>query len=307
MRLLVLGAGAVGGYFGGRLAQSGVDVTFLVRERRAAQLATGLKIQSPLGDADIPARTITAADKAERFDIILLACKAYGLPGALEAIAPHVADGTAILPLLNGYAHLALIDAAFPQATVWGGVAKIPAVLGADGTVLHNGKLAGMIVGPRAAQAQGADTARALVGLAVKAGIKARFSDAIEQDLWDKWVFLATLAAATASMRADVGTILATTHGGGVLTALFEECAATAAAEGYAPAARQLETYRGMISDPGSRWKASMLHDLEAGNPTEADHILGQMIRIAESHNVATPMLKTALTNLQVYEASRHA
>lgn len=120
MKILMLGAGGVGGYFGGRLVQAGADVTFLVREGRAAQLRGGLRIESPNGDATIPVKVITAdAPKAE-FDVIILSCKAYGLTGALEAIAPFVREGVAILPLLNGFGHLKQIEARFPDAIVWG-------------------------------------------------------------------------------------------------------------------------------------------------------------------------------------------
>ena len=105
MRILMLGAGAVGAYFGGRMVAAGSDVTFLVRERRAAQLSNGLKIESPRGNATIDVKTLIPG-RGGAFNLIILSCKAYGLAGALDAIAPHVADGTVILPVLNGYGHV---------------------------------------------------------------------------------------------------------------------------------------------------------------------------------------------------------
>ena len=105
MRLLVLGAGGIGGYFGGRLAAAGVDVRFLVRPRRAAQLAeTGLVIKSPLGDLTLPVKTVVEAPPS--VDAVLLACKAYDLEGAMTAIAPAIGPSTCIVPLLNGVRHL---------------------------------------------------------------------------------------------------------------------------------------------------------------------------------------------------------
>ena len=126
MRILVLGAGGVGGYFGGRLAASGADVTFLVRERRAAQLAArGLVIESPLGDATVPSpqTVISAAPGGAPFDVVLLTCKAYDLASAIESIAPFVGPQSAVLPLLNGMAHLDALEARFGRARLLGGVA----------------------------------------------------------------------------------------------------------------------------------------------------------------------------------------
>ena len=228
MRILFLGAGGVGGYFGGRLVQQGADVTFLVRERRAAQMADGLRIESPNGDATIPVQTIQAGQDADAFDIVILTPKAYGLDGALDAIAPHVRPGTIVMPLLNGLAHLAKIDARFPDATVWAGVAQIPAELTKDGVVLHKGKLAGMIVGPRDGQDATRPMAEVLVANLVDAGITARLAENPMQELWNKWVFLCTLAASGCLFRGHVGEILATDHGEAILAAVLKECSTVA-------------------------------------------------------------------------------
>ncbi len=138
MRLVFLGAGAVGGYFGGRLAEAGHDVTFLVREARANVLKDGLNILSPMGDALVPIRTIQAGQASDEiFDLIVITCKGYGLDGAMDSIAPYARDGTTILPLLNGLAHLDRMDRRFPDARVIGGVAQIPAELTPEGAILH--------------------------------------------------------------------------------------------------------------------------------------------------------------------------
>ena len=143
MRILVLGAGGTGGYFGGRLAQAGVDVTFLVRPARAAQLdSEGLVIRSPLGDASFPVAHVTAdalpALAAEQpFDLVILSCKAYDLDSAIEAIAPAVSPRTTVLPILNGLRHYAALDARFGRDAVLGGLCFISATKAADGAVLH--------------------------------------------------------------------------------------------------------------------------------------------------------------------------
>src|SRR6267154_1339081 len=122
MRILIGGAGAIGGYFGGRLLQAGRDVIFLVRPRRAAQLAkTGLAIRSPRGDADLGAPTITAEQLRSPYDLVLLSCKAYDLVGAMDSFAPAVGPETAILPLLNGIGHLEALAARFGKGAALGG------------------------------------------------------------------------------------------------------------------------------------------------------------------------------------------
>ena len=132
MRILVLGAGALGGYFGGRLAEAGGDVTFLVRPARAARLAErGLVIESPFGNAALAVNPVTEAGPG--YDLVLLTCKAYDLDGAIEAIRPAMQEGTAVLPVLNGLAHIDKLQAAFGSENVLGGLAKIQATMAADG------------------------------------------------------------------------------------------------------------------------------------------------------------------------------
>ncbi len=307
MRILFLGAGAVGGYFGGRMAEAGADITFLVRNNRAQQLAHGLRIESPNGDANIEVNTITEGDEAEPFDVIVLTSKAYGLSSALDTIAPHVHDGTIIAPLLNGIAHLAQIESRFPKAIVWGGVAQIPAMLMPDGAIRHMAPLQGLIFGPRPDQEGTREKAEQLVLVATKSGISARSSETIEQDLWDKWVFLATLAAGTCLMRADVGTILKTDNGEAFLLGLLDECTAVAAAEGFRPDDDRMKGYHGQLTDRGSKWTASLLRDMEQGNRIEADHIVGDMLRRGRKHAIATPKLDIAWTYLQTYELAQRS
>lgn len=305
MRILVLGAGAVGGYFGGRMAATGSDVTFLVRETRVAQLSKGLRIESPRGNATVAVKTLTEGRAGGPFDIIILSCKAYGLSGALDAIAPHVRNGSVILPLLNGYAHVERLEQRFPSALIWGGTAGIAATLAEDGTVhqfLPNQVIA---VGSRQSQSASQEMVEALVAEMKQADIDAKASPNIALAMWEKWSFLATLAAATCLMRGSIGQILATDHGEAFITLLFEECNATARAEGYAPGPSPAQDYRGFLFDRDSTVTASMLRDMEAGKPTEADHILGDMIARARKHRIQTPLLHTAYSRLQVYESQR--
>ncbi|MFT3670379.1 MAG: 2-dehydropantoate 2-reductase [Pseudoxanthomonas sp.] len=309
MRLLVLGAGGTGGYFGGRLAQAGIDVSFLVRPARAALLRErGLRIRSPLGDADVPVQVITADALAEAapFDLVLLSCKAYDLDSAMGAIAPAVAAGARVLPLLNGLRHYDALDARFGFANVLGGLCFISATLGADGEILHLGKPASMTFGERDGQSPDGRL-QALAAACAQAGIDHLHASDIAQAQWVKYSFLTALAAGTCLMRAPIGTIVAGDAGPAFMAALHEECLAVAAASGQpVPEAAQASA-RDTLTTVGSPMKASMLRDLEAGQRVEAAHIVGDMVHRATAHGLATPHLQAAWVHLQAYEAQRAA
>jgi 2-dehydropantoate 2-reductase len=304
MRIMILGAGAVGGYFGGRLAAAGEDVTFLVRESRAGQLANGLRIESPHGDITVPVQVVLPGEAAPRPDIIIVACKSYGLVGAMEAIAPHIRSETVILPVLNGLNHVPLLASRFSEAYVWGGVAHIGATLAPDGTVKHLNELHRLTVGPRSDDGT-LVLAERFVEAGQRAGYESRLSRNVVQELWDKWVFLATLAAATTLIRAPVGRICSTDAGERLMTGLLDEVTRIAAAEGHRPAEEKLAFARRSLTDRTSGFTASMLRDMTGGGPTEADHVIGDLIRRAAAHGVETPLLDVAWVNLQVYENGR--
>lgn len=304
MKILVLGAGAVGGYFGGRMAQAGGDVTFLVRPKRAADLAaSGLRIHSRFGDCTLRVRCVTQGEVAREYDVALLSAKAYDLESALEALAPALQAQGHVLPLLNGMAHLEALDRRFGRERVLGGVAYIAATLAPGGEIRHLNDFHRLVFGPRVAS-QGAvcdALAAALAGVAF--GWQRR--EDIEQAMWDKWVLLAALAGITCLMRAPVGDIAATPDGARLSLALLEECAAVARAAGFATPEAALESYRGMLTAPGSAFAASMLRDLEAGGRTEGEHVLTALLAIAREKGVAAPLLEAAATHLAAYEVRR--
>ena len=312
MHILILGAGGTGGYFGGRLAQAGVDVTFLVRPARAAQLQRdGLVIRSPLGDAAFPVAHVTAdalpaLAQVQPFDLAILSCKAYDLDSSIEAIAPAVHANTTVLPILNGLRHYPALDARFGHAQVLGGLCFISATKADDGAVLHLDKPARLTFGERD---RGADSARvqALADACNRAGIDHVASADIAQEQWIKYTFLTALAAATCLMRADVGTIIATDAGNAFMQALYGECLAVAAAAGQPIPDKAREIALAALTRPGSPIKASMLRDLEAGQRVEAGHIVGDMLERALAAGHAAPLLQTAYCHLQAYEAQRAA
>jgi 2-dehydropantoate 2-reductase len=305
MRILVLGAGGVGGYFGGRLAEVGADVTFLVRPARAAQLAAnGLVIKSPLGDVRRVAITTVRADEGGPYDLVLLTCKAYDLPSAIEAIAPAVERGAAVVPLLNGMAHLDALDARFGAEKVMGGLCFVAATLSPDGEILQLGAmLNGITFGERSGAAS--RRGEALLTVFTGAKVESRLSTEILRDMWSKWVQLASLASLTCLMRSAVGVANAAAEGGAIALELLEECHAVAAAHAMEPVEKALATMRTRLTDKASTLSASMLRDIERGGRIEAEHIIGDLIRRGRAKGVATPLLRVVLAHLQAYEARR--
>lgn len=278
MRFLVVGAGATGGYFGGRLVEAGRDVTFLVRPARAERLAaSGLNITSPAGDVSLPPPpTVLAADLSGPFDVVILSCKAYDLDAAIESVAPAVGPETAVLPLLNGMRHLERLDARFGPDRVLGGTCFISARLDDDGRVVHVSDTHRLAFGER----PGGRSPRVDVIASAMAGAKfeAVASDRIVLEMWEKWAFLASLAGITCLTRAAVGDVAAA-GGSDLAAALLEECRSIAEAAGHAPRDESLRASLERLTDAGSLVTASMLGDVERRGRTEADHILGNLLR----------------------------
>jgi len=305
MRILVVGAGATGGYFGGRLLESGQDVTFLVRARRATQLAErGLVIHSGFGDVSVPSPSIVQADSLrETFDLILLSCKAYHLPQVIEDMAPAVGANTTIVPLLNGMRHLDMLDARFGAERVLGGQCIIASTLDAEGGVRHLNRSHSLTFGERDGTRSGR-VERVLDAMS-KASFEPRLSTSILQDMWDKWVFLASLAGITCLMRAPVGDIMAAPGGKQATLHLLDDCRRVAEYAGYAPSDAVLARARGILTEADSSLSASMMRDLEQGGLIEADHVLGDLLARSGGLSDELTMLRTAYAHLMAYEARR--
>lgn len=278
MRFLVVGAGAIGGYFGGRLVEAGHDVTFLVRPARAERLAsTGLVITSPAGDVTLPSpRTVLATNLRTPFDVVILSCKAYDLDGAIESFAPAVGPGTVIVPLLNGMRHLEVLDARFGAACVLGGSCFISTKLDEAGRIAHVSDIHRLVFGNR--MDGRSPQVDAIAAAMARAKFEAAPSDIIMQEMWEKWVFLAALAGITCLARAAIGDVVAA-GGADLMLALLDECKVIAAAAGYPPRPEPLKAAVARLTNAGSAVTASMLVDLERRGRTEADHILGDLLR----------------------------
>ena len=303
MRILVVGAGAVGGYFGGRLLHAGRDVTFLVRPRRAAELAQhGLTIRSPVGDFHRPSPpTVSQEALAEPFDLVLLSCKAYDLEGAISSFAKAVGPATAILPLLNGMRHIDRLAERFGPERVLGGQCAISVTLGPEGDVVHFNDWHALSFG----ELDGSRSQRigAIASELINAGFDARLADNIRQEMWEKWVFIATAAGITCLMRASVGDYVAA-GAADLALGLLKECASIAATEGFPLRDPAVERGRTALTAASSPLKASMLRDIEGGGRVEGDQILGDLLRRAKKPDDAS-VLRIATLHVKAYEAGR--
>ena len=303
MRILIVGAGAVGGYFGGRLLEKGRDVTFLVREKRQAQLAsTGLVVKSRLGDIALPAPTILAEDIDGPYDLVVLSPKAYDLDGAIESANKAIGPSTSILPLLNGMRHLDVLDQRFGAGQVLGGLCAIGATLDAQGIVQHLNKLHALTFGER--NAETSDRVKAISEQFQDTICAWRASPIIIQEMWEKWVFLSSLASTTCLFRASVGDVL-TAGGQSFAEEILAEAQAIALANGHGARPDVLAEHHKQLTLVGAPTTASMLRDIEKGSSTEAEHIIADMIARGTAKNIATPRLNTALIHLRAYEARR--
>ena len=300
MRILVVGAGAIGGYFGGRLVEAGQDVTFLVRPKRAAELARdGLMIRSPTGDLTAPApRTVLAENLTQPFDLVLLSCKAYDLDNAITSFAPAVGPATMVLPLLNGMRHLGVLDQRFGHERVLGGQCYIAATLDAQHAIVHLNTDHELTFGER--DGGESDRIRAVTEAMNGIKFKPRVSAQIVQEMWEKWVFLATLAGATCLMRASIGDIMGAPGGRDFVLGMLEECCTIAQASGHTPRDALLARYRAALTAEGSSLTASMLRDVERNAAIEADQIIGDLIARGGS---GAPLLRLAYAHLKAYEA----
>jgi 2-dehydropantoate 2-reductase len=305
MRILVVGAGAIGGYFGGRLLQAGRDVTFLVRPKRASELASaGLVIKSPNGDVTLKDPPAVQADKLnEKFDVVLLSCKAFDLDDAIKSFAPAVGPQTAIIPLLNGMKHLDVLDGKFGRERVLGGLCAIAVTLNEKREVVQLQPMQSLNFGER--DGKMSDRVRAIAEVFDSGKFGAVASEHIIQEMWEKWVFLSSLAASTSLMRTSVGNILAAPGGKDFLLGMVDEVSAIAAAEGHAPRAPFLERTRGMLTTEGSQMTASMFRDIKVGAPVEADHVIGDLLARGDAAKVPAPKLRIAYTHLKAYEKQR--
>jgi 2-dehydropantoate 2-reductase len=309
MTILVVGAGATGGYFGARLAQAGRDVTFLVRPHRAGQLRErGLRIVGPGAGGDagqvVQPNLVLAGELTAPADIVLLSVKATALDQAITDFAPAVGPQTMVVPFLNGMAHLDLLSKRFGESAVLGGVILIATQLNSDGDIVHLTPPASLIIGTQ----DGTRTTRlqAVYDQLSGAGFDASISDEIIAAMWQKWVFVATIGALTCLMRGTVGEIVAVPGGPELGPAMLAEASAVAAAAGYPVPAGAIESTTRTITEPGSPVNSSLSRDVAEGRPAEVEQVLADLARRGAGHGVKTPLFDLATMQLRIYNNGLH-
>ena len=301
MRLLVVGAGSTGGYFGGRLAKAGRDVTFLVRRNRAENIrANGLNIISPHGDFSVAPKLVMAEELDSTFDAVLLTVKAFSLAAALDDVAPAIGPETMILPVLNGMRHMDVLAERFGKKAVLGGVCKIPATLDGEGRVVQLGTFHDLVYGELDGSLS--RRVRVLDDFMQGAGFDARLSQAITREMWEKWIMLASLGAITCLMRGNVGQIEAAPGGLDFIRGVLDEVVAIVRAVGEPPSEAVLASAEAMLTTKGSPLTASMYRDMQQGGAIEADQILGDLVARGRKAGLSMPLLSTAYANLWVYQ-----
>lgn len=303
MRILVVGAGATGGYFGARLAQAGRDVTFLVRDGRAAILRRrGLRITG-LGQNDIiEPSLVTAADLTGPYDLVLFTVKAAGITSALNDLRPAVGPETIVVPFLNGMAHMDALDSAFGPAKVLGGIVRCVTTVAEDGDILQMNPLATLTTGERSGPPS--DRVKRVLEILNVHGIDASATADALASMWHKWVFIVTAGAVTCLLRGPVGAIVSVPSGIDFVHHVLAEAEAVSAAAGYPVPDAETRMSLGMLTEPGSTFTSSLYRDVIAGLPNEAEHLLGDFTRRAQTLNINTPLIDLALMQLRVHALS---
>lgn len=301
MKILIVGAGAIGGYFGGRLLEKGEDVTFLVREGRKKKLQqTGLKIQSKHGDFQLQPKLITKKEQSPPFDVVLVSTKSYQLAGAIEDIQSFVGSKTMILPLLNGISHLEPLVGAFGEERVIGGLCFVETTLAEDGTILQTSPVHQLIYGERT----GEKTERIEKLEQAFSGTKAEFikSENINQEMWHKYLFITAMSGITSMMESPIGPIRDLETGRRTIQVLLQELAAIMEKMEAPIQPGIADTQLSRIDSMAAGMKSSMQRDIEKLQPTEAEHLQGYLLARAKEMEIAVPVLEVIYTKLKLYE-----
>jgi len=301
MKILVVGAGAVGGYFGARLAQAGRDVTFLVRPARAEQLQKdGLRILSPHGDATLKPQTITSNKITTPYDIIFLSVKAQALDQAIKDMKPAVGPDTMIYPVLNGMRHMQMLSHTFGEQKVVGGVCMVSTELDEQNRIVQMTPMQKLIYGERSGELT--PRIRTLDEALRDASFDTELSTTINQAMWQKWVMIASLGLVTCLLGGPIGEVNSVPDGEQTALQAVDECAAIAKACGFPFPPPLLERLHKQATTKDSKLTSSMYRDLQKGAPVEADTILGDLLDHGHAHHLETPLLQACCVRLRVYQ-----
>jgi 2-dehydropantoate 2-reductase len=290
MRILVMGAGGTGGYFGGKLARAGEDVTFLARGPHLAALrAAGLRIRSDVeGEWVVSAHAVEHAEGLPAADLVLFCVKSFDTESAAEAIRPAVGSGTGVLSIQNGVDNEERLAARLGAGHVLGGVAQVFATIEAPGVIRH--VLLGRL---RFGEMDGAVTprVRAFHAACGRAGIPAEIVPGITAALWEKYLFLVAQSGMTALTRCSAGAIRRVPEARQMYRQLLAEVAALAKAEGTDLGSDAVERGMSALDTLGAGAYSSLHHDLIHGKRLELEALQGHAVRLGERHGISTPTL----------------
>jgi 2-dehydropantoate 2-reductase len=305
MKILVVGAGAVGGYFGARLAQAGRDVTFLVRPARGEQLQKdGLRILSPHGDATLKPTTVTTSEITTPYDLIFLSVKAQALDQAIIDIKsdmkPAVGPDTMIYPVLNGMRHMETLSHIFGEQKVLGGVCMVSTELDEQNRIVQMTPMQKLIYGERSGEIT--YRIRALDEALRDASFDTELSTTITQAMWHKWVMIASLGLVTCLLGGPIGEVNSVPDGEQTALQAVDECAAIGKACGFPYPPPLLEWLHKQATTKDSKLTSSLYRDLQKGAPIEVDTILGDLLDHGHAHHLETPLLQACCVRLRVYQ-----
>lgn len=301
MKIAVMGAGAIGGYFGGRLAQGGNEVSFIARGAHLAALkADGLRVTSPLGDFSVdPVQATDDPGEVGLVDLVMFMVKNYDTEAAAVQAGPLVGPDTAVVSFQNGVDAHEVLAAAFSPGQVMGGAALIPASLPEPGLVSHNGAVAKLIFGEfgRATSRRAEAFAAALSA----AGVDHQIHPDIEAMLWGKFVFLASISALNCMTRLAIGPVIEDADSRALYIEAMEEVAAVARARGVKLPEEAVANGLALAEQMSGPVKSSMLQDLEQGKRLEVARLSGTVARLGAELGVATPIHRAAYAVLKPY------
>jgi len=305
MRIAVIGAGGVGGYFGGRLAAAGTDVTFVARGAHlAAMRSNGLRIISPLGDVTIEnPKAVDDVAKLGDVDLILVAVKLWDTEAVAATLKPLAQRGAAVVSFQNGIDKDDVLRRHLPASSIIGGVSYISSFIAEAGVIQHNGTMQKLAFG----EFDGTISPRvqALHDACVAARIEAVASDAIERLIWEKYVFLVGLSGATSAMRKTIGPIRENPRTRAFLLGLMKEVIAVARAKGIAVRDGFAEERLAFFDTLPSTMTSSMHNDLDRGNRLELNWLSGGVARLGAGLGVATPLNGAVADVLCLYANGR--
>jgi len=304
MRIVVMGAGGVGGYFGGRLAQAGFPVTFIARGAHlAAMRAHGLGLRSTLGDATVHVNAVPTPAEAGPADVVLFAVKLWDTESAAETLKPVLGAKGVVIPFQNGVESIERIGAVLGAERVMGGVAYIAARIAEPGVIAHTGKIARLRIGATQPSQQAA--ALALQAACEKSGVEAEVAEDIRRALWEKFVFLVGMSGATALSRLPIGPIREDAQLRWLLEAAMRETFVVARARGIALPDDFVDRQMELVAGFPAGTKSSMLGDLEAGAKLEVPWLAGTVVRMAQELGVEVPVNRTILAALTPFAGGR--